>query len=229
MLKTGNTKLKGSYVMSFKSKIDSNYYFLLGTLIAFSALLIYLCFKSFSVNVLIFAALSNLFLFILVLPMYTSTRFILADDGVRIHIGWYSKMFVPYSDIIGFENAYDKAMGYSLSNDRVGIYTVNKVAGVPGVVTVTPLDKQGFMNELTRITGIEPTVHKQEEKPFRRLPKTKEERNRAVAKLYFMLKDPDRLNDSFLKPQTPEKIAGSPLKAEPSEGSASSEESASSE
>ena len=173
--------------MSFKSRVDSGNYFVFGFLAVFAVFLTCVCVMRFSINIFILTLLIDVFFAGFAAPLYLNTRYVLAEDGLYIHFGWFSKTFVPYSDMFAAESWYSRAMTFTLSSDRAGIMVRNKATGAQEVVTVAPLDKQGFLAELTRRSGIEVTVVKQAAGP--RKPRTLEDRSKAVEQLYNKLKE----------------------------------------
>ena len=189
--------------MTFRSKIDLNYYFMLGVLAAFAALFIYLTIFVYSLKLLLLAIITNALLFVLILPMYFSTKYRLGEDGLHIYMAWYFNKLIPYADIFAFQSTYNAEMTFSLSDDRIAIYTMDKATEKTEVLTISPKDKQGFLAELARITGLQETVDMPTEKaPKFMEPKTKEERTKAAVRFYYMIKDPDRYQK--IKAETPE-------------------------
>ena len=178
--------------MSYKTKIDKSFYYLLYPLAAFSLYLIFSCYFRYSDKTLIFAILTNIYFYLIFLPLYIGTKYTLASDALYIRFGWYLKIVVPYRDMFKIESECERSPVFTMSSDRIGIFVHNNVTGVPETVSVSPKDKQGFMDELARITGIEATMITLPERPKIRLPKTMQEHKNTASRLYATLKDPNK-------------------------------------
>lgn len=139
--------------MKFKSKIDWWFYLVVFGFTAVAALMIYESIIDKFIVIKIVTSAILLIYFLLVLPVYLSTYYILEEKTLYIRCGFLNSERIPYSYIVSIEETRDATASAAPSLDRIGIefreyssindYTKN-------YIMISPESKQKFISELLK-------------------------------------------------------------------------------
>jgi len=191
--------------LTFKTKADGGYISMLFVFTLFTGLFIYLCIVSFNIRNLIICVVFLATELFFILPMYFKTRFTMQEDGLAIQVGWFVNRKVSYTSVFAYQQTEQEAkIAYGLSSQRIAIYIINE-KGKNDVFTVSPKDRQGFMEALFEKTGIavtppEPTFREiQDEYNKKTSP---EQRKTARRQLWSVISK--GYDKDHIKPESPE-------------------------
>lgn len=139
-------------IVRYKSKIDWWFYLLAGVLIAaavaVTVLWLVLDVEGLWITALILGALD----FGMLIPIMLTTDYTFCDDHLLVRCGWLLRERIKYSDIISAKPSNCPLSSPALSLDRIEL---RASSGLSGATYVSPMDKNGFMEELARRTGID--------------------------------------------------------------------------
>ncbi len=193
--------------MTFRTRVDSGYVGALFIFTIVTGLFVYMTIANFSFKVLIICLAFLAVEFLLMLPMYFKTHFILEEDGLRIQVGWFRSRKINYCRIFGYQLTTQEAKAnYGLSERRIVLY-FNDEQGKNDVITISPKDQKGFIDAFTEKTGLcikppDPTFREIQDEYDK---KTSPEQRREARKKFLgvLIKGYDK---EHIKPESPESL-----------------------
>jgi hypothetical protein len=147
--------------MVFSSLKGPFYYSVLAFIILLGAIVIFLAVRHYSgIWTLLLALIGTMFFLsaALLMRFVGKIRYVLETDGIKLNDSMTTRhsmisVFTPYIKIIEFYKARNVLIGYGASTDCVVIRFINKY-GNKDTLALSPKNKQLFISELTKRTGI---------------------------------------------------------------------------
>ena len=137
--------------MVFKSKIDWWVHLTFGILILVNIMLVGMTIASVGTDDFRAALISTIFYSVITVPMYSfwfSTKYVFKDEYLLVKVGFFTAGKIDYKLIKRIKSTRDMISSPALSMDRVEIRYRAKSGRFNRKILISPVDKEGFANEL---------------------------------------------------------------------------------